>query len=274
MQHLNTPFNSRKIHKSAQDHTEAAQKNQQSTTNMTENTIKKTQYKNLLEAEDYCLRAKQLLEKRQWGTAQVILQKGLLEVEKTAKAYHLLGLALYHQGFFQASLKELQRACGREKKPEYFLNLSIVLNELGRYTEAKKAYEKASHLGSQSQAQNWKEEVAERHHQTAKTYLKKNQFKSALREYIYGLQFYQKPEAQLQIARLLWKLNQKPVAEKYLKGFICLHPENIKARLLLAEWHFENKQIPQAINEWESILKMQPQNPEAHNCLLKMQRLL
>ena len=255
MQKINEYFDQEKAKKALEQKPQGAQK------------------ENPLSAEDYCLRAEHLLKKRQWNAAQKILQRGLMEVEKTAKAYHFLGLALYHQGFFQASLSKFQRACSMEQKPEYFLNLSIALNELGNYKEAKKAYEKALHLKNQSWKQNWKEEIAENHCKTAELYLKKDQFKPALEEYIKGFQFHQKPKAQLQIAQLLWKLNQKPTAEKYLRSFICLYPQNIKARLLLAEWYFEEKQIAQAVNEWESILKIQPQNTEAHNCLLKIQQM-
>ena len=190
-------------------------------------------------------------------------------MEKSAQAHHLLGLALYHQGFFKASLNQLQRASGMEAKPEYLLNLSIILNEIGRYEEGKKMYEKAHHLKTQSQEKNWKEEVSQRHNQTAETYLKKNQLKPALAEYIKGSKFCQNPQTQLQIASLLWKLNQKQSAEKYLKNFLCLYPQNIKAHLLLAEWYFENKQVPKAVNEWESVLKMQAQNQEALSCLLQ-----
>ena len=228
----------------------------------------------LLKSKDYCSRAEQLLQKRQWNAAQKILQKGLLEVEKTAKAYHLLGLALYYQGFFQLALTHFQRACGMEKNPEYFINLSIALNELGHYEKAKKAYEKARHIKNQTQEQNWKEEIAEKHNQTAKTYLKKNQLKQALEEYIKGFEYCQNSEGQMQIARLLWRLNQKETAWKYLMNFICLYPDNISARLLLAGWYFENKQLPKAINEWERVLKIHPQNEEAYNCLLKVQNIL
>ena len=226
-----------------------------------------------VKGEDYCLRAERLLKKSRWGVAQRVLQKGLLEVEKKAKAYHLLGLALYHQGLFQAGLNQMKKACEMEARPEYFLNLSIVLNELGRYTEAKKVYEKALLMKNQSWEQNWKKEVAEKHSKTALTYLRNKEFKSALKEYMKGLAFYQRPEEQLQIARLLWKLDQKNTAEKYLKSFICLYPQNIKARLLLANWCFEKKQIPQAVNEWETVLRIHPKNIEAHNCLLKVQQL-
>ncbi len=227
----------------------------------------------LLKGEDYCLRAEQLLKKRQWSSAQKILQRGLLEVEKKTKAYHLLGLALYHQGFFQTALIQLQKACEKEPEPEYLLNLSIALNELGHYKDAKKAYERVLHLQNQSREQSWKEEVTKRHNRTAEAYLKNNQLKSALKEYIKGFQMHQTSYARLQIARLFWKLKHKQTAFKYLKSFIGSDPQNIPARLLLAEWFFESKQIAQAINEWESVLNQDPQNQEAHDCLLKTQQL-
>ena len=228
----------------------------------------------LLKAEDYCLRAERLLQKQQWKAAQKILQKGLLEVEKTAKAYHLLGLVFYHQGFFQLALNHFQKASGMENKAEYFLNLSIALNELGQYGKAKRAYEKAQHIQYQTQEQNWKEEVAQRHNQTAKAYLKKNQLQSALEEYVKSFKFYKNSEVQIQIARLLWKLNQKEIAQKYLINLISLYPNNVSARLLLAGWYFENKKLPKAINEWETVLMINPQNKEAYHCLLKVQNIL
>ena len=102
----------------------------------------------------------------------------------------------------------------------------------------RRAYEKALHLKNQSEEQNWKEEITKKHNQTAEAYLKKNQLKPALKEYIKGLKFHQQASAQLQVARLLWKLNQQTIAFKYLKSFLSLHSYNTPARLLLAEWYF------------------------------------
>lgn len=226
-----------------------------------------------LKGEDYCQKAKELLKKKQFRSAQNILQKGLMEVEKTAEAYHLLGLALFHQGFFKASLKQFQKATEKEAHPEYLLNLSILLNELGYYEPARKVYEKALKIKEQTAEETWKEELMEKHNQTAKLYLRKNNLKSALNEYIKGAKLCPKPEVKLKIAELLWKLHQKSTAEKYLKSFIYLYPQNIQARLLKAEWHFESQKILLAINEWENVLKIQPQNQTAMNCLLKAQNI-
>ena len=225
-------------------------------------------------AKDYCQKALELLNHRQWRSAQTLLQKGLLEVEKTATAYHLLGLAFYHQGLFQKALDSLNKACDQDPQAEYFLHLSIVLNETGRYKEAKLAYEKALRLQSQSSEQNWKKAITERHNQTATTYLKRNQLKPALQEYIKGLRFQpHQPVAKLQIARLLWQLNYKTIAKKYLKAFISLHPQNKPAYLLLAGWHFEEAEIPQAVSAWEHVLNLDPKDRLARTCLMKVQQM-
>ena len=248
------------------------QKNYMSLPNLSA-TKKPTDVKKWVTAKDYCQKAQELLNQRQWKSAQTVLQKGLVEVAKTAQAYHLLGLAFYHQGLFQKALLQIEKACDEDPKPEYFLNLSLVLNEIGQYKSAQKAYETAKRIKSQTAEQNWRELITKRHNQTAQAYLKNHQFKPALKEYIKGLEYYPQISTKLQIARLLWKLNQKKVAQKYLQAFITLHPNNITAHLLLATWYFEQEQIPQAVHEWETVLRIDPKNQSAYNYLLKVQQI-
>ncbi len=229
--------------------------------------------KNFLKGEDYCLRAEELLQKRKWESARRILQKGLLEVEKKGRACHLLGIIFYHQGFFQKALLEFQKACETEPEAEYFLNLSIALNELGRYEEGKKAYSRALQIKSRSRKQNLKQEISKRHHRTAEMYLKDGQLRPALNEYIKSFKAHQSLFACRQIARLLWNLNQKENALKHLKNLINFYPQDIEARLLLAKWLFETQKPAQAVNEWESVLAVEPQNKEALNSLKKAQKI-
>ncbi len=235
--------------------------------------LTKKPFSSLLKAKDYSLRARELLKKKQYRPAQVLLQKGLTEVGKTAEAHHLLGIALFLQGFFKESLKQFQKAVEREARAEYFLNLSIALNELGQYERASKVYEKALRLKSQAQEESWKEELMEKHSQTAQVYLRKDKLKPALTEYIKADKSFSTPFVKIEIAKLLWKLNQKTLAEKYLKSFIQLYPKNIPARLLKAKWHFANKDLPLSINEWENVLKLEPNNQTAMNALLKAQNI-
>ena len=118
-----------------------------------------------------------------------------------------------------------------------------------------------------------KEELMEKHSQTAQVYLRKDKLKPALTEYIKADKNFSTPLVKIEIAKLLWKLNQKTLAEKYLKSFIQLYPKNIPARLLKAKWHFANKDLPLSINEWENVLKLEPNNQTAMNALLKAQNI-
>ncbi len=223
---------------------------------------------------DYYIRALELFRKKQWSSAQKVLQKGLLEVKKTPEAEHLLGVILFQQGFFKASSDHIQRACAMEKKPEYFLNLSIIQNELGQYEKAQQAYEKAFYLKNQNKEKNWKEEMAEKHLQTGRSYLKNNNLKAGLNEYVRSLEFDPKNiDGHIELAKILWKLQQTELALKHLKLIKSFYPHLNRPRFLLAEWYFEKKHLPLAVNEWESILRKEPKNKKAKNALLRIQQL-
>ena len=223
---------------------------------------------------NYYYKAQQLYQKDQWGAARIILQNGILKSDAEPRVYHLLGLVLYHQGYFKAAVKQLKKAAALQKNPEYFLNLSIVLNELGFYKEGKEAYYQATKLQQQSVEQNWKVHIADQHLNLAQAYLDKKYFKPALRSYTQALQFKpQDPKVYMGLANTLWQMGQKEEGWKVLKYFIQIEPTFIAARLLSAEWYFEIQQIPQAVNEWESVLYQDPKNEEATQALMNIQQI-
>ena len=61
-----------------------------------------------------------MYQKDQWGAARIILQNGILKSDAEPRVYHLLGLVLYHQGYFKAAVKQLKKAAALQKNPEYF----------------------------------------------------------------------------------------------------------------------------------------------------------
>ncbi len=210
--------------------------------------------------------------KQRWKEARFLLKQEMAQSGEQARSFHLLGVVLYQEGRFKAGLKNLKQACEMESNAEYFLNFSIVLNEMGHYPEGAVFYEKALKLQKQSAFQNWKEEVTRLHIQTAQTYLKQNHREQALKQYLSALEL--KPEdvlTQLEVARLLWDLKHREKALKHLKEIVSLSPRLTEARLLLARWLFIQKQSPLAIQEWEKILKLHPDNKEAKEALLKIQ---
>ena len=221
---------------------------------------------------EYFTQAWECFLQKRWKEAQIFLSQGMAKSGLNARSSHLLGAVFYQQGQFKACLKHFRQACEMENRAEYFFNFSIVLNEMGHYEEAARFYKKALQFQKQSAFENWKEEVAGRHIQTAQTYLKRDHKPEALKQYLKALEF--KPEdlfTQLKVAKLLWSLNHRDKALKHLKGIISLTPHLSEARLLLAQWLFIQKQSPLAIQEWEKVLRKDPHNKEAKEALLKIQ---
>jgi len=222
----------------------------------------------------YYQRAWELYQDRRWEAARILLKEGLSKVEGTAESHHLLGVVLYNQGRFRASLKELKKACEIKRCPEYLLNTSIVLNKLGFYEEGQQVYDKAVCIQNRSVEKNWKEEMAEKHFLLAKSYAQKKHFKHALAEHTKSLSFNpSNKQVYLEVVKSLWELHQRDVAFKILRRFINRYPNYIPARLLLAEWYFETQQMPLAVSEWESVLYQDPSNEEASKALMCVQQL-
>lgn len=66
---------------------------------------------------------------------------------KHAAAQHMLAIAYYQQGQAEIALSLLQQAIAKQpRQPSWYANLSVVLNSLGKTTEAQAAYAKSQQL--------------------------------------------------------------------------------------------------------------------------------
>lgn len=225
---------------------------------------------------NYHTQALELYNRGSLKEAALLLQRGLQEREAEGPgdgpAHHLLGIIFYQQGRFKASLKHLYKACEKNPDTQSLLNLSIVLNDLGRYGEGGLVYARALKRRQQNTLQNFKEEVACQHRKTGDSYLRQGYLKEALKQYLSVLEFQpQDLKTHIQVARLLWELKQPQMALKHLRSVISLAPRLTEARLLLARWLFIQKQTPEAVKEWEIILKREPDNRQARAALMKAQ---
>ena len=181
--------------------------------------------------------------------AQEVLEKHLTENEETGPVLNLLALALYQQGFLKKSASRLKKACEIKKEPEYFINLSMTLNELGRYQEGRTAYEQALYWKERLEKQKWQEELAQKHFSAGEIYFKTEQFESALQEYLKVLKLApNNVEGHIKLARTLWNLRRKQEAKKHLNNVITRFPHQAEAEFLMTHWYFEEKQMDQTNN--------------------------
>ena len=129
-----------------------------------------------------------------------------------------------------------------KQDPEYLLNLSIVFNELGRFTEGQETYEQALHWYNKMGEQQWKNDLAKIHFQAGNIYLKKEQLHLALEEYLKALNLQPyNMSGHIQLTHILWKLKQKKQAIEHLQSIITHSPQLAEAHTLLAKFQTEEQ---------------------------------
>lgn len=77
------------------------------------------------------------------------------------------------------------------------------------------------------------------------------------------------PDARYQLARMYARDDQIPEAIDQLETLLHAHPDHTDAREFLAEVHLQHAQYGQAKQHLESILENDPRNPDAHYQLAK-----
>jgi tetratricopeptide (TPR) repeat protein len=145
--------------------------------------------------------------------------------------------------------------------------LSVLLNDIGRYDEAKKVFDQAN----QSVARNKLGEdfgvdakFAVKHLELADLYLRYRRYDEAIEEY--GKAALLDPsvlDIRIRLAKAYAKKGYLTRAMQELQQLKHEHPKYIPARLQLGLLQYSQRNVLDAELEWESILDIEPQNREA-----------
>ena len=221
-------------------------------------------------------RAQDLFEKNYFSQVidllQVLHSSGL----GSAKSYCLLGSSYHQLNQFKEALKAYKRSLEiDESYLESLMNLSILRMDLGDYERGVMTYKKAYQTYTQDQGRQWETYMAEQHLTSGKSYFEKGYFHEAFLEFLKA-----KPKTQksflpvdLLIVRCLWKLNRKREAVEKLQAIKRKNLYSTQVSLLLGEFYFLSQRVPEAISEWERVLKLDSKNQKALHLLAKTQTI-
>jgi tetratricopeptide (TPR) repeat protein len=103
------------------------------------------------ESERLIQRARESFERRDYVAALADLRDVISDHPHFADVRHLMGLCLSFLGQPDAALEQFDRALeANDRYIEAHLNRAIVLNEMGRYDEAREAFERAAECERQT----------------------------------------------------------------------------------------------------------------------------
>lgn len=203
-----------------------------------------------------------------YATAEPILNQPTLLNSKNPEVLQMLATIYYDQGKFNKAIATFKRAL--EIEPGYTdaaVGLSIILNDIGRYDDAKKIFEDAkAQLDSKKLAAepNIDEKFAVKHAELADMYLQFKRFDESAGQYLAAISLSSKKlELILRLAECYVQGGQKEKAIKELKSLLQADPRLAAPRLKLGLIFYNSHHIAEAVDQWENILRYDPKNQEA-----------
>ena len=219
-------------------------------------------------------KAKDLFDKNLYPQAITILKTLHAKGLGSADSYVLLGSSYHQQNEFKKAVRAYKRALELDPSHlECLTNLSLLRLDLGDYERGKLVYKRAYKAYFEKTQNKWESYIAEQHIQSGQAYFSRGYFHEALLEFLKASPKKQTLSLDLLIIQCLWKLDRKREAIHRLLQTKRNHPLAVKVSLLLGEFYFQSRKIPQAILEWERVLYMDPKNKQALKFLAHTQNI-
>lgn len=205
--------------------------------------------------------------------AEPLLMQPTLMNSNNPEVFQMLATIYYNRGQFNKAIKTFKKAL--EVDPTYSdaaVGLSIILNDLGKYDEARKVFEQAQAIVDKKKvvqnSSHLEEKIATKHIEVADLYLQIKRFDQALEQYMKAYHLTSKKgDLALLISECYVQAGQKEKAIKELKSIIQIEPKLIKPRLKLGLILYNSHLVAEAVDQWENVLRLDPRNNEASRYL-------
>ena len=148
------------------------------------------------------------------------------------------------------------------------ISLSVLLNDIGRYEEAQKVFDKANkkvkstNIGIEDSHINNK--FSQKHYELAELYFSYQRYDEALFEYNKAIGLAPNNlELRIKLAKVYSKKGFISKAFEELKKVKAEYPGYVPARMALGLLYYGNGDVLEAQNEWQNVLALSPVNEEA-----------
>jgi tetratricopeptide (TPR) repeat protein len=209
-----------------------------------------------------------LLNRREFGQAESLIQKRLQSQPQDPDAHYLMGVLRYFQGHIGQSVEALRRSLQLDPHhTDAAICLSVLLNDIGKYDDAKKVFEQANRSVSFKRGTPSLEverKFAVKHMELADLYFRYRRYDEALVEYgKAALLDPSDPDIRIRRAKAFAK---KGFTSRAIQELQQLKSENqgyLPARVQLGLLYYSQGDLLNAELEWEAVLEIEPTHREA-----------
>jgi len=208
------------------------------------------------------------IQQKKYSAAEEQLKKGLTIEPDNADFYYLRGLLRSYQGRLVESIEDLRRSLYIEPKhTDAAVCLSIILNDIGRYDEAKKVFEQANQsvfLKQIGDDQQIDRRFAVKHFEMGDLYFRYRRFDEAIEEYNKAILLDpQSIDMRVKRAKAFAKKGFITRAIQDLQQLKQERSTDLAVRVQLGLLHYSQGNVLDAELEWESVLELDPVHREA-----------
>ncbi len=207
-----------------------------------------------------------------YKTAEPILHQLLLYNSKNPEVYQMLATIYYDKGKFNKAIQTFKKAL--EIDPTYTdasVGLSIILNDLGRYDEAKVVFLKAESKLEESKKQSdpfLEDKIGQKHQELGDLYTQIHKHDEPLEQYLKAKRYSSHPSRiVLKICESFAKMNKTPKAIQEAQVHLRDYPQDNEVRIKLGFYFYQSNRVFEAVEEWERVLLRDPRNSDAKHYL-------
>jgi len=205
---------------------------------------------------------------RNYSDAELMLEQGLITEPDNADYFYLRGLMRSYQGKLVDSIEDLKRSLHYDPKhTDAAVCLSVILNDIGRYDEAKKIFEQANQsvflkqIGDDAQIDR---RFSVKHFELGDLYFRYRRFDEAVEEYNKAILLDpQSIDIRVKRAKAFAKKGFITRAIQDLQQLKVERPNDLTVRIQLGLLHYSQGNVLDAELEWESVLEIDPVYREA-----------
>ncbi len=219
---------------------------------------------------DLLKKAKEAFQKNDLKTASLLLHEVIEQNPNSTEGFFHLANVFHIRGELGKAIKAFQRVL--ELDPHHTdaaISLSVILNDIGKYEEAKSIFDRANNNVKNAQGQgisdpHLNKKFSLKHYEIAEMYSSYSRYEEALFEYNKATTLDpDNLEIRIKVAKTYTKKGFTSKALEELKRLKNEHPGYMPARIALGLLYYGNGNIIEAQAEWQNVLTREPNHAEA-----------
>ena len=222
--------------------------------------------------------AKEYFNEGHYKIVEPMVQQLLIIDEKNPEVHYMAGTLFFERGQLKKALASFKKALTIDPNfTDASIGLSIILNDLGRYSEGKQVFEEAYALMNSKEKSGDEpyinEKLAQKHEELADLYFLYRRYEEALEHFNKAADFSKNSlKYKLKSVDSLICMKLLSRAMKEADALEAKYPRKVELLLKRAQIHYQTNNNERAEDYWEKVLSIEPDNLEAKNHLNHSQR--